>query len=295
MCVLFPTDTEASRTVIRDTVIDCYTREMVYSNSISRRSLTKPTLMMFNLSGPVCGVERKGDEVRYEVERLVDEEFDKLELSSSTVCDGPVVNIFKAQHYSVSCQRGRWLVDNYIQVLSDLGYTDAQSLLQFKTMCLPQLVTSNDDYVVLCVLKPGFEDHKDKNLSFRYVPEKNRVVIPLAHEMNDNGLYDYNVVVLVDGVTCNDGHMCDITELVTSLSTSRDISRSTYRLRDEVVNDRRCIYKALEFRHGKDEWRILSSGAIYSARDGVLMLRLKHVFTPINKNFAVESAKVINQ
>nr|AAT38518.1 p35 [Bombyx mori nucleopolyhedrovirus] len=298
MCVIFPVEIDVSQTVIRDCHVDEQTRELVYINKIMNTQLTKPVLMMFNISGPIRSVTRKNNDLRDRIKSKVDEQFDQLEREYSDKIDGFHDNIqyFKDEHYSVSCQNGSVLKSKFAKILKSHDYTDKKSIETYEKYCLPQLVDKHGDcYVAVCVLKPGFENGSNQVLSFEYNPIGNKVIVPFAHEINDTGLYEYDVLAYVDNVQF-DGKQFEEFVQKLILPSFNDSEKVLYY--NEASKNKNMIYNALEFttesswvKSNKFNWKIFCNGFIYDKKSKALYVKLHNVTSTLNKNVILDMIK----
>ncbi|ABM05419.1 P35 [Maruca vitrata nucleopolyhedrovirus] len=291
MCVIFPVEIDVSQTVIKDCQVNKQTRELVYINKIMNIELTKPVLMMFNISGPIKSVTRKNNNLRDEIKSEIDKQFDQLERDHSTQFDGGhCIKYFKDEHYSISCQSGNVLKSKFEKILKSHGYTDEKSIEAYKKYCLPKLVDEqNNYYVAVCVLKPGFEKGSNQVLSFEYNPIGNKVIVPFAHEINDTGLYEYDAAAYVDNVKF-DGEQ-QFEKFVQSLTLPSAYDDEEVLYYNETSENKRMMYKALEFKTkscwGKfewDYWKIFCNGFIYDEKLKVLYVKLHNVTSRVNNN-----------
>ncbi|AGA16283.1 p35 protein [Thysanoplusia orichalcea nucleopolyhedrovirus] len=291
MCVIFPVEIDVSQTVIQDCQIDKHVRELVYINKIMNSQVTKPILMMFNISGPIRNVTRKSNNLRSVIKSKIYEPFERLECDNSDQVDSCCyddVKYFKSEYYSVSCQSGNVLKTNFAKILKSHDYCDSKAIKSYEKYCLPKLVDANNYYVAVCVLKPGFEKSDDQVLSFEYNPIGKKIVIPIAHEINDKGVYEYDVAVYVDNVQF-DGEQFE--EFVKSLSLPSSFNKDSEKVLyyNEHSKNKRMIYKAVEFttdsNDGKGlQWKIFSNGFIYNKKTKVLYIKLHNVTSVLNKN-----------
>ncbi|ABE68518.1 p35 [Plutella xylostella multiple nucleopolyhedrovirus] len=299
MCVIFPVEIDVSQTIIRDCQVDKQTRELVYINKIMNTQLTKPVLMMFNISGPIRSVTRKNNNLRDRIKSKVDEQFDQLERDYSDQMDGfhDSIKYFKDEHYSVSCQNGSVLKSKFAKILKSHDYTDKKSIEAYEKYCLPKLVDErNDYYVAVCVLKPGFENGSNQVLSFEYNPIGNKVIVPFAHEINNTGLYEYDVVAYVDSVQFDGEQFEEFVQSLILPSSFKNSEKVLYY--NEASKNKSMIYKALEFTTesswGKSEkynWKIFCNGFIYDKKSKVLYVKLHNVTSALNKNVILNTIK----
>ncbi|USC25969.1 p35 [Palpita vitrealis nucleopolyhedrovirus] len=286
MCVIFPVEINVSQTVIRDRRLDNQTRELVYINKIMDQNLTKPVLMMFNISGPILTVARNNKKMRDEIQNQVDKQFDLLERDYSTQFDGThtdnEIEYFKDEYYSVSCQKGSVLKTEFVKILENHDYVDKESIEKYQMYCLPQLVNEDDDvYVALCVLKPGFEKGNDQVLSFEYKPLNGKVILPISHEINDKGLYKYDVVAYVDNVMFDNEQF---KEFVNSFTIESNIIDKQIIYYNQVSQNKKLIYKAVEFVRKNENWKLKCNGFIYETKSNDLYVKLCDVTSSLNKN-----------
>nr|CAA71304.1 35kDa protein [Spodoptera litura nucleopolyhedrovirus] len=296
MCVIFRGRNRRVQTII-EIVRWTTTRELCTYRY--EPQLTKPVLMMFNISGPIRTVTRKNNNLRDRIKSKVDEQLINLERDYSDQMDGfhDSIKYFKDEHYSVSSQNGSVLKSKFAKILKSQDYTDKKSIevLLRNTVC-PNLVDErNDYYVAVCVLKPGFENGSNQVLSFEYNPIGNKVIVPFAHEINDTGLYEYDVVAYVDSVQF-DGEQFE--EFVQSLILPSFVQNRKVLYYNEASKNKSMIYKALEFTTesswGKSEkynWKIFCNGFIYDKKSKVLYVKLHNVTSALNKNVILNTIK----
>lgn len=290
MCVLFPTEVDVKSTVIRDVRIDQHTRELMYSNKITTSTVTKPVLMMFNISGPIVDFSTESEKLRYDTVSTVNSKFKPLEVRATfeSHVDFHRSVVFSTEFYAVTCRTKEDLIENFADILKELGYNDFKNIEEYRTRCLPAL---QNGHVALCVLQPGFEKGDDQMLCFKYTPADDRVIVPLSHELNEDGVYDYNVLVHLDGV---EGDYLQFKEIVNSLKLNSVIPRqgegASY-LYDTVTNDnKRAIYKIKEYKWRGEHVKYFPNGFIYNLDTKELYIKLDNVSSSLNKNVVLTSA-----
>ncbi|AAL01739.1 apoptotic suppressor protein [Spodoptera litura nucleopolyhedrovirus] len=218
MCVLIPTF-DASATTIVDcaNLSDSSLRDLIYVNNVAVSKtgnyINRSVIMALNISGPVVSVNRVSMHIvhmyRSHIDRIFDR-FNRLTYSATVTDGGDIDRVLKSDDYTVVCMSRSELLDNYKKCLiNEMGATQ-DDVEKFRKYCLKPLVETENDggvedrkkpYVVICSLKPKLLN-KNKTLCFTYKPQTGQVIVPLMHEINENGsdVYSYEVMAMIKDV-----------------------------------------------------------------------------------------------
>ncbi|AGE89906.1 P49 [Spodoptera littoralis nucleopolyhedrovirus] len=224
MCVLIPTF-NASATTIVDcaNLSDSSMRDLIYVNNVAVSKngnyINRAVIMALNISGPLVCVNRVSMHIvhmyRSHIDRVFDK-FNKLTYSATVTDGGGADRVFNSDDYTVVCMSRGDLLNNYKNcLLNEMGatYDDVE---KFRKYCLKPLTETENDmmsgsdvgvedqkkpYVVICSLKPKLLNNK-KTLCFTYKPQTGQVIVPLMHEINENGsdVYAYEVMAMIKDV-----------------------------------------------------------------------------------------------
>nr|UYX49687.1 p35 [Darna trima granulovirus] len=301
MCVLFPIEADATKTVISDVKVNSQVRELVYSNFVNTAAIELPVLMSFNISGPMVEVILREDNIRTKIVSMVNKEFDKL---SKTYCQPDGVDktfIVQTEYYTVQCMSVVDFTDNYKSVLLNLGFSEDEVIEKYEKYCLPKLIFDESLYVTVCVLRPGFEKMSDSTLAFRYTPRYNKVIIPFSHEMNDSDdRYKYDVMVYMDNVWCGGRNchksMLPIQRFIQGLYPK--IDDSIKNIADNAVHvvnvdnsEKTCttaIYTSVNFvDDNNQDWKIFCNGFVYDYKNNCIYVKLENVYSKYNENVVI--------
>lgn len=207
MCVLLPTFSASSTTILDvPNLVNPSMRDLIYVNNIEAVDeqvidSTKPVLMAFNISGPIDSVNQITMDMVHTQRSNIDRVFERYDKPTydRDETDG-LGDTLKSDDYTVAWMTFDEFMNNHKKYLDDLKLSKRDAL-DFEKKCLPVLLrdTEKRPYVVLCSLLPKLLKNK-KTLCFTYKPINGQIILPLMHELSDDGVYSYDVKALVRGV-----------------------------------------------------------------------------------------------